>query len=99
MQLTKIKQFKRQLLEIAKKHGIKQVYIFGSVARGDASATSDVDLLIEMDANASVLGIGGFQYEVQNLLGTPVDVVPTFALNKETDEEFVKAIQGQAIPL
>lgn len=99
MQLSQLQKFKRRLLQIAGKHGVKKIYVFGSVARGEAAASSDVDFLIEMDKDASALGVGGFQFEAQALLGAALDVVPTFALHQNTDREFVEAIQAQAIPL
>lgn len=99
MRLSELKKFKRQLLQIATKHGVKQVYVFGSVARGEAAGSSDVDLLIEMDSKASALGVGGFQFETQNLLGTRVDVVPTFALNQQDNKDFSETIRQQAVPL
>jgi predicted nucleotidyltransferase len=73
--------------------------VFGSLARGEETSTSDVDLLIEMDMNASALGVGGFQHEVAQLLQVSVDVVPTFALPRINDRAFVKTIQTEAKPL
>lgn len=99
MQLEQLKKFKSNLLQIAAKHGISQIYVFGSTARGETTETSDVDLLIELDSKASALGVGGFQFEAQSLLGTYVDVVPTFALKDSSDKTFVEAIEAQAIPL
>ena len=49
MQLEDIKRRKVQLNQIAAKYGIKKVYVFGSVARGESKEFSDVDFLIEMD--------------------------------------------------
>ena len=99
MQIEEIKKIKNQIYQIAAKHGISKVYVFGSVARGESMNSSDVDFLVELNTGASVLGVGGFQYEVQQLLGIDIDVVPTFALDKIEDQTFVKAIQAEAIAL
>ena len=99
MQLEEIKKVKNLLYQIAEKHGISKIYVFGSVARGESGDSSDVDFLIEMHAGASALGVGGFQYEVQQLLGIDIDVVPTFALAKIEDQTFVKTIQAEAIAI
>jgi predicted nucleotidyltransferase len=99
MRIDEIKKVKNQLYQIAAKHDISKVYVFGSVARGDSVDSSDVDFLIEMNTNASALGVGGFQYEVQQLLGIDIDVVPTFALAKIEDQTFVQAIQAEAIAI
>ena len=99
MRVEQLRKFKRQLNEIAAKYGIKKIYIFGSVARGESKANSDIDFLIEMAADASALGVGGFQFEAEKLLGGKIDVIPSFALKKVDDREFVKTVQTQAEPL
>jgi uncharacterized protein len=99
MNLQELKKIKEQLYQIAAKHGIRKVYVFGSVARGESSPASDIDLLIEMEAGASAFGVGAFQYEVQKLLGLRVDVVPTFTLPKVEDKSFVQSVQAEAVAL
>ena len=99
MNLEEIQKVKQQLYEIASRHGIRKVYVFGSVARGESNAVSDVDFLIEMVSNASAFGVGAFQYEAQQLLGTPIDVVPTFTLPNVDDKAFVHSIQSEAVAL
>ena len=99
MQIEEIKKVKRQLYQIAAKHGISKVYVFGSVARGESSDVSDVDFLIEMDDSVSALGVGAFQYEVQKLLGINVDVVPTFALRRVEDQDFIQSVQSEAVAI
>lgn len=46
-----------------------------------------------------MLGVGGFQYETQMLLGIAVDVIPTFVLPMIEDQEFAQTIQSEAISL
>ncbi len=99
MRLSQLKQFSHRLHQIADKHGVKKIYVFGSVARGESTQSSDVDFLIEMEKDASALGVGGFQFEAQALLGAKVDVVPTFALKQIADRKFVETIEAQAQPL
>ena len=99
MQLEDIKKLKQQLYQIAAKHGISKLYVFGSVARGESSEISDVDFLIEMEANATALGIGAFQFEAQQLLGIHIDVIPTFTLPKVEDKIYVQSVQSEAVSL
>jgi predicted nucleotidyltransferase len=99
MNLEEIKKVKQQLYEIASRHGIRKVYVFGSVARGESNDVSDVDFLIEMESDASAFGVGAFQYEAQQLLGTHIDVVPTFTLPNVDDEAFVHSVQAEAVAL
>ena len=51
-----------------------------------------------MKDNASALGIGGFQFEVQQLLAVHIDVIPTFTLPKVKDKVFVQTVESEAIP-
>ncbi|MBT3320678.1 MAG: nucleotidyltransferase [Anaerolineae bacterium] len=99
MKLNELKKIKAELYKIAKKHGVRKVYVFGSVARGESNPASDIDLMIEMEAGASAFGVGAFQFEAQRLLGVHVDVVPTFTLPNVKDREFVQSLQGEAVAL
>lgn len=99
MSLEELKKQKKQLYEIARKYDISNIYVFGSVARGENKESSDVDFLVEMEANASALGIGAFQFEVQELLKKQIDVVPTFAFSKIKDKKFIRSLRAEAIAL
>jgi predicted nucleotidyltransferase len=99
MDLEQLQGFVPQLKQIAAKYKVKEIFVFGSVARGEDRSSSDLDFLIEMEIGAPALGVGGFQHEVQSLLGVHVDVVPTFALPRVRDQAFVESIRSQAKPL
>ncbi len=99
MKLEDIQKIRNQLYQIAAKHGIRKVYVFGSVARGESQATSDIDFLVELETGASVFGIGAFQFETQKLLGIQTDVIPSFTLPHVEDRSFVQAVQAEAVAL
>jgi uncharacterized protein len=99
MQIEEIIHQKERIYQIAAKYSITKIYVFGSMARGESGKTSDVDFLIEMEDGASALGVGGFQYEVQQLLGIKVDVIPAYVLPKVDDREFVRNVQTEAVAL
>jgi len=99
MKFEEIKNMKQQLYQIAANHGIKKVYVFGSVARGESSEVSDIDFLVELEPGASVFGVGAFQYEVQKLLGIQIDVIPTFTLPIVEDQSFVQSVHAEAVAL
>ena len=99
MNVTQLRQYKPQLKRLAKKYGIKKLYVFGSIARGENQKQSDVDFLVEMESESSLFGVGGFGYEAQLLLGLHVDVVPKSVLPQTKDREFVKNIERDAIQL
>ena len=57
--------------------------IFGSYARSEAKAGSDLDVLVEFDAGANLLDLVGLSLYLEERLGCPVDVVPESALRPE----------------
>lgn len=76
MDITDVLATNRQrILDIARQYGASKVRVFGSVARGDAQPDSDIDLLVEMESNRSLLDLGGLVMELKQLLGCSVDVV------------------------
>ena len=64
-----------EILAAAARHGATNVRVFGSVARGDAGATSDVDFLVDFEPGRSLLDLAGLLVDLEDLLGHPVDVV------------------------
>lgn len=82
MNLSQLLQQKRsQVLEIAQGHGARNVRLFGSVARGEATQASDLDLLIEMEPGRSLLDIIAIKQDLEELLGCKVDVVTEAAIS------------------
>ena len=76
MNLENIIQAHREdILRIATRYGAYNVRVFGSVARGDADAGSDVDLLVDLEPGRSLLDLGGLLMELQDLLMCDVDVI------------------------
>jgi len=70
-----LKEKRLDILRIAAKYGAHHVRIFGSAARGEADELSDIDFLVDMEPRRSLLDLGGFQAELEALLGCRVDVV------------------------
>lgn len=64
-----------QILELAARHGARNVRVFGSVARGEAGPESDVDFLVECGPNPSPFFPGGLLMDLEELLGRRVDIV------------------------
>jgi hypothetical protein len=69
-----LKEKREAILEIAARHGARNVRVFGSVARGEADEKSDIDLLVEMERGRSLLDLGGLWMDLQDLLQCKVDV-------------------------
>ena len=96
MGLKKLIQEKRQeILEIAARHGAYNVRLFGSVARGEADEASDVDILVELEPNRSLLDLGGFLADMQDLLQRRVDVVTERGLKNRIRDRVLQ----EAVPL
>ena len=70
-----------QILEIAARHGARNVRVFGSVARGEASPDSDVDLLVDVGPTHSRWFPAGLVLDLEELLDREVDVVTEDALH------------------
>ena len=70
-----LKDKREAILQIAAKHGARNVRVSGSVARGEADDQSDIDFLVDMEPGRSLLDLGGLLMDLQDLLGQNVDVV------------------------
>jgi uncharacterized protein len=90
-----LKEKRQEVLRIADKYGARSVRVFGSFVRGEANAESDVDFLVELDAGRSLLDLGGLQFELESLLGRPVDVVTERGLKARIRERVLR----EAIPV
>jgi uncharacterized protein len=60
--------------ELAERFGVKSLALFGSTARGAASAASDIDLLVEFNKPIGLFGFFALQDYLEEILGCPVDL-------------------------
>lgn len=74
--LKTLRERREAILKIASKHGASNVRVFGSVARGESDAASDVDFLVDFDPKKSLFDLGALLVDLQDLLEVEVDVVP-----------------------
>jgi predicted nucleotidyltransferase len=74
---------KRRIEALARKRGFRNLRIFGSVARGEADDSSNVDLLVDAAEGTSLIDLIGLQRELQDLLGLKVDVVTPAGLPED----------------
>ncbi len=80
--------------EIARRHLAVSVSVFGSVARGDDTADSDVDFLVEFAPTASLLDLMYLQDALEELLDCRVDVLSVGGLTARDE-----AIRREAVPV
>jgi predicted nucleotidyltransferase len=91
-----LRAHREQILALAERYGAYNVRVVGSVARGDAHPTSDVDLLVNFRESASLFELSGFWQDLQELLGVDVDVVED---HPSLRERFRQRLLKDAIPL
>jgi predicted nucleotidyltransferase len=79
-----------QIKRIAARHGARQVRIFGSVARGDTHSQSDLDLLVKLDPDRSLLDLIALKQDLEDLLGCQVDVLTEAAISPYIRDEVLR---------
>ena len=89
-----VDEIKKIVAALAAKYGADRIYLFGSYARGDADKNSDIDLRIDKGAIRG-LQMGGLAADLEDVLGIPVDLVPTGSL----DSKFLNSISDDEVLL
>lgn len=72
--LESLRTRRAEILDAAARNGAHTVRLYGSVARGQATETSDIDFLVEFEDGRSLFDLGGLVVDLEDLLGRPVDV-------------------------
>lgn len=91
----RLKEKREEILRLCAAYGARNLRVFGSVARGEGDARSDVDFLVEMEPGRSLFDLGGLQYELEHFLGRPVDVVTERGLKARIRDRVLQ----EAVPL
>jgi len=81
----------RQIEKILRERNVSRASIFGSYARGDADANSDIDLLVE-PARKSLFELIGIKMELEKALKKEVDILTYNGLNYSRDEDFKERV-------
>lgn len=90
-----LKRYRAEILELAMRHGARNVRVFGSLARGEGDEGSDLDLLVTLGKGRSLLDLVGLKQDLEDLVHRPVDVVTEQALSPYLRER----VLAEAIPL
>ena len=85
-----IEAHRTEILALAERHGVVDVRVFGSMARGDADVGSDVDLLVSLMPEKTGLALGGLLMDVQDLLQRRVEVVTEGCLHPALRDRVLK---------
>lgn len=86
---------RRRLLDAANRHGIGHLRAFGSLARSEADAGSDIDLLVDLKPGHTLLDLAAFRREAREILDLPVDVATADMLKDRIRDE----VLSEAVPL
>jgi len=81
--------------ELHRRYKARVVGIFGSYARGEQQAESDLDVLAAFDSGASLLDLGGAQVMLSELLGVKVDLIP----REDIRPELKQTIESETVPV
>lgn len=90
MGIEEIIKHKEQILTLAARYGASNIRVFGSVANGTADKNSDVDFLVELEADRSLFDLGGLLMDLQSLLHRKVDVVTEKGLHWYVRDKVLK---------
>lgn len=90
-----IESHRTEILALARLHGLKDVRVFGSMARGDADENSDVDLLVTLPPDRTGLALGALLVDVQDLLNRRVEVLTERSLHPKIRSR----VLNEALPL
>ena len=80
---------------VVEAHRTRNARVFGSVARGDDTDSSDLDILVDPTPETTLFDIGAIRSELRQLLGVPVDVLTPKAL----PDKILALVLADALPL
>lgn len=84
-----------EILRIARSHGATRVRVFGSLARGTAHQSSDIDFLIDLEPSRDLFDLASIKVELEDLLGREVDVLTEAGVSRYIRKKVVR----EAVPL
>ncbi len=94
-QTLSIAELRQIVLPVLRRHGVTRAGVFGSIARGEATPESDVDILVELDGQASLFDFIGIKLELEEVLERRVDLVQYAAIKPLLRDR----ILGEEVPL
>lgn len=83
----RLRQRRRAVMACAHRHAASNVRVFGSVARGEDTPDSDIDLVVDLAPGTGLFELGALRRELAEILGAPVDVAPSDSLRASVRRE------------
>ena len=84
-----------QLWDVARRHGVIRMRVFGSWARGDARPESDLDLLVGLEPDRTLWDLSRLKHDLDSLVGVRVDLVTEGGLSRSIRDRVI----AESIPL
>jgi len=85
-----IKKIEKKIIPVLNKYKIKKAGIFGSYARGEEKKNSDIDILVKLDKELSLLYVIEIKLELQKVLRKKVDLVEYETIRSELKKNILK---------
>ena len=89
-----VEKNRQKILSLAREKGVRNVRVFGSMARNDANEKSDLDLLVELEDGKSGFALGGFLDAVSKLVHRKVDVVTEKSLHPTIHDKIMREVRA-----
>ena len=81
---------REEILQVAARHGARNVRVFGSVAQGEADESSGIDLFVELEPGRTLFDLGGLLMDLRDLLGRDVDVATECGLKPRIESRVLQ---------
>ena len=85
-----LEELKTRIMPVFRRYDVVKAALFGSMARGDATEKSDVDLLVEFRGDKSLLDLAGLKIEIEEKIGRHVDIVTYNSIHPLLRERILK---------
>jgi uncharacterized protein len=82
-----------KLIEICRQNDVSRIGVFGSMARGEANAQSDIDLLVEFSKRKSLLALVALERQISTALGRKVDLLTEAAISPYLRDRIKRDLQ------
>jgi predicted nucleotidyltransferase len=96
VQNTTLRSLRVELSPVFARNSVIRAAVFGSYARGEQTARSDIDFLVEFAPGASLLNLGALHEDIRETLGIETDILTDYGLSKEP-KDFVESILKDAV--
>ena len=93
--LDDVRAHREEIVRVGERFGVRNIRVFGSVARGTSHQDSDLDLLIDVDPGHGYFDMAGFALEIEELLGVFTQVATVGGLKTRIRDRAL----GEAVPV